>query len=420
MPRTLPWLTGVVKAERKSNSPTPEIKRTSTPRVKDETSSRKPPATSRRDFFRSSPSPPSSPIQSCPSEEFLKEGLDKDDIYIMVEDEFYAVAQTFTQHLHYAEYIRRRREAKLQNAAKIEDIARPTDGVTPMSEALKKKYAGEELRARQKDGIDQLDENGAGDGDENEPSGDDIEEENSWAGTHLQELMLSPRRVRSLVGLPGIRSSTRAAAGFAQARGSGRRAMNGGGGQVEKVEKEPSLPDETTEDDDDDDGDLDAMVSRPVPAAPRWSTTVPRSRPAIPTTKPPAAKPVARPPSKTIRFTDDTKNKSHELKSENKVAANMQVKRRMKFDDFDGFTPTPTPTPQVTGPENNRSNTAQTTQTKRRRAFNDFDELPEPRKPSEQPQRRQFGSNNAKQMKPKDKDTGPKKSRLNEVPTFLI
>ncbi|KAL3442430.1 hypothetical protein BJX65DRAFT_225891 [Aspergillus insuetus] len=419
MPRTLPWLTGVVKAERKSNSPTPKIKRTSSPRVKDETPNRKQPVTSRRDFFRSSPSPPSSPIQSCPSEEFLKEGLDKDDIYIMVEDEFYAVAQTFTQHLHYAEYIRRGREAKLQNAAKIEDIARPTDGVTPMSKALKKKYAAEELRARQKDGVDQLDGNGAGDGDENEPLGDDIEEEeNSWAGTHLQDLMLSPRRVRSLVGLQGIRSSTRAAAGFAQARGSGRRAMNRGGGQVEKVEKEPSLPDETTEDDDD--GDLDAMISRPAPAAPRWSTMAPRSRPAIPTTKPPAAKPVARPSSKTIRFTDDTKNGSHELKSENKVAANMQAKRRMKFDDFDGFTPTPTPTLQVTRPENNRSNTAQTTQTKRRRAFDDFDELPELHKPSEQPQRRQFGSNNAKQMKPKDKDTGPKKSRLNEVPTFLI
>jgi hypothetical protein len=336
----------------------------------------------------------------------------------MVEDEFYAVAQTFTQHLHYAEYIRRGREAKLQNAAKIEDIARPTDGVTPMSEALKKKYAAEELRARQKDGVDQRDGNGAGDGDENEPLEDDIEEENSWAGTHLQDLMLSPRRVRSLVGLQSIRSSTRAAAGFAQARGSGRKAMNGGGGQVEKVEKEPSLPDETTEDDDDD--DLDAMVSRPVPAAPRWSTTAPRSRPATPTTKPPVAKPVARPLSKTIRFTDDTKNKPNKLQFENKVAANMQAKRRMKFDDFDGFTPTPTPTPQVTRPENNRSNTAQNTQTKRRRAFDDLDELLELRKPSEQPQRRQFGSNNAKQMKSKDKDTGPKKSRLNEVPTFLI
>ncbi|CEL08986.1 hypothetical protein ASPCAL12130 [Aspergillus calidoustus] len=418
MPRTLPWLTGVVKAERKSNSPTPEIKRTSSPRGKDETPSRKQPAKSRRDFFRSSPSPPSSPIHSCPSEEFLKEGLDKDDIYIMVEDEFYAVAQTFTQHLHYAEYIRRGREAKLQNAAKIEDIARPTDGVTPMSEALKKKYAAEDLRARQKDGADRLDENGTPDGDEKDPLGEDIEEENSWTGTHLQDLMLSPRRVRSLVGLQGIRSSTRAAAGFAQARGSGRKAMNGGGGQVEKVEKEPSLPDETTEDDDDD--DLDAMVPRPVPAASRWSTTAPKLRPAIPATKLLAAKPIAQPASKAIRSTDDTKNKSHELKSENKIAANTQAKRRTKFDDFDGFTPTPTPTTDVTRADNSRSNTAQITQTKRRRAFDDFDELPELRKPSEQPQRRQFGSNNAKQMKPKDKDTGTKKSRLNEVPTFLI
>ena len=33
-------------------------------------------------------------------------GLNADDIYVMVEDEFLATAQLYTQHLHQAEYQR--------------------------------------------------------------------------------------------------------------------------------------------------------------------------------------------------------------------------------------------------------------------------------------------------------------------------
>ncbi|KAL2838245.1 hypothetical protein BJY01DRAFT_35463 [Aspergillus pseudoustus] len=411
MPRTLPWLTGVVKTR---NSPIPETKRVSSARVKTETPSKKQPSTSRRDFLRSSPSPPSSPIHRCPPEEFLQEGLDKDDIYIMVEDEFYTIAQSFTQHLHYAEYIRRGREAKLQNAAKIEDIARPTDSVTPMSEALKKKYAAEELRTRQRDGVGRLDGNDAHESSEKEAMGDDIEEENSWAGTHLQDLMLSPRRVRSLVGLQGIRSSTRAAAGFAQGPGPSRREVDSGD-QMEEIEKEPSLPDETTadEDDDDDDDDLDAVVSRPAREVSRSCTAVARPYASMSTMNALPAKSVSRLSSNAPPSTSDTKRGSHVLKSENKVAITTLAKNRLQLDDFDGFTSTP----EVTRSEDNRLTT---TQVKKRLAFDDFDELPELRRPSIQPQRRQSGASNVKYIKPKDNNTGSKKSRLNEVPTFLI
>ncbi|KAL2808986.1 hypothetical protein BJX63DRAFT_374821 [Aspergillus granulosus] len=409
MPRTLPWLTGVVKAR---NLSTPEIQRTSNRRVKDETPTKKQASTSRRDFFRSSPSPPSSPAHRCPSEEFLKEGLDKDDIYIMVEDEFYAVAQSFTQHLHYAEYIRRGREAKLQNATRIQDIARPTDGVTPMSETLKKKYAAEELRARQKDGVERLDGNSARDDNDDgkEALGDDIEEENSWAGTHLQDLMLSPRRVRSLVGLQGIRSSTRAAAGFGQALGpSGRGVENVD--QVEKARKEPSLPDETTNDEDDD--DLDAIVSRPVPTAPRPSRAAPRPHPAMSATDCLSSTPVPRPSFGTVRSTDDTKRKPQALQFENKAVTTTQPKRKLRFEDFDGFTTTP----EVLRSENNSSTT---TKAKKPLIFDDFDEHPALHKPNVQLQGRQPGFANTKKIKHKDKDAGSKKSRLNEVPTFII
>lgn len=141
---------------------------------------------------------------------FLIEGLDRDDGWIMVEDEFYAIAQSFTQHLHYAEYVRRRKEAKAQNAATLGDIERPTDRKTVMPKETQQRKEAEALAARQKAGLEQL----AGEGDDNEDDGDD-----AWAGTHLHGLLTSPRKVRSLAGAHAMKSSTRAAAGFGQANG---------------------------------------------------------------------------------------------------------------------------------------------------------------------------------------------------------
>jgi hypothetical protein len=141
---------------------------------------------------------------------FLIEGLGHDDGWIMVEDEFYAIAQTFTQHLHYAEYVRRKKEAKAQSAAQIDAIARPTDGRTPMSKELKQRKEAEALAARQEAGLEQI----AG------QDKDDTDDDNTWAGTHLHGLMASPRKSRSLAGLHALKSSTRAAAGFGRAPGS--------------------------------------------------------------------------------------------------------------------------------------------------------------------------------------------------------
>lgn len=149
---------------------------------------------------------------------FLIEGLDHDDAWIMVEDEFYAVAQSYTQHLHYAEYVRRKKEAKAQNATAIGEIKRPTDGRTAMPKNLQLKKEAEALAARQKEGLEQF--AGQGDDDNDDDNDDDDDDDEAWAGTHLHGLMTSPRKVRSLPGVHAIRSTTRAAAGFGQASGS--------------------------------------------------------------------------------------------------------------------------------------------------------------------------------------------------------
>jgi hypothetical protein len=42
----------------------------------------------------------------------MQEGYDADDIFMIVEDEFQTVAQSFTHHLHHAEYVRMKKKAR--------------------------------------------------------------------------------------------------------------------------------------------------------------------------------------------------------------------------------------------------------------------------------------------------------------------
>ncbi|CDM31104.1 unnamed protein product [Penicillium roqueforti FM164] len=272
MPRTLPWL--------RAENTTP-VKKKSTPRkrVKTELADRdltpKNPRVSppRRDFFRSSQSPPTSPIRRCPSEEFLIEGIEHDDGWVMVEDEFYAVAQTFTQHLHHAEYLRRRKQVKAEHAAGIREIERPTDGRTSLPNEVERKREAEALRERQKAGLAHI-----GDGEVEEKDEEDDDDER-WAGTHLHDLMTSPRKTRSLAGAHAPKSSTRAAAGFGQAPtlATGRARVNSIGSftapsrvsEVISIE----LDEETASgSDDNDDDDLD-LEPRPVLPPPKGTNS---------------------------------------------------------------------------------------------------------------------------------------------------
>lgn len=178
----------------------------------------------------------------------------------MVEDEFYSIAQTFTQHLHYAEYVKRQKEVKKLSESTIRDLVRPTDG-TPILEETKKRKEAEELSSRQKNGLDQLPD---------EREGRDVEgmrqdelEDADWEGTFLYDLMTSPRKARSLVGKKGIRSSTRAAAGFSKQAGYGGSQMDARSPirSRPRDEEQHDLVEETASEGD----DLDLQTDLPAP-----------------------------------------------------------------------------------------------------------------------------------------------------------
>jgi hypothetical protein len=61
----------------------------------------------------------------------MVEGMEYDDKWRMVEDEFLSVAQTFTVHLHAAEYKRQQKMVKSRNADTINSISRPVTGMMP-------------------------------------------------------------------------------------------------------------------------------------------------------------------------------------------------------------------------------------------------------------------------------------------------
>ncbi|GKZ76506.1 hypothetical protein AnigIFM56816_006772 [Aspergillus niger] len=386
MPRNLPWLLNAATTTKRE----PKTSPSDTPRrtVKRETRAKEkekeeddndvtPKAEmamtpgsrmKKRDFMRSSPTPPSSPIHRCPSEEYLREGFDNDDIYMMVEDEFYAVAQTFTQHLHYAEYVRRKKEAKLQNATTIQNIARPTDGVTAQSEEAKRKAAAEDLSAQQKEGLQKMVEGGRPAVDSEEDDQEE-EEDDTWAGTSLHDLLISPRKARSLVGMQGIKSTTRAAAGLRASAGSS--AVTDGAAR----ERQDAMGDgdqlsETTDDD-----DLDA----------RTRTLTGPSRIQHRTTE-----------------TTPTAASSRSSPMNNRSTGDNGIRRVQSM--------------------SSRYSTPRATKSKKRLIFDDdFDGLPEPSRSSNQMQGPiSSPSLGRRAPNPRGPDPKAKKSRLNEVPTFLF
>ena len=132
----------------------------------------------------------------------MRPGYEADDIYIMVEDELQAVAQTFTHHLHAAEYKRLKKKAR--------EAPPRTAGMLPRlspnaPREVKRKFEVMALQDQQKDVLD---------GDEGEKTRD------PWLGTSLAGLMgNSSQPKRALIGSQDIQSSTRAANGFGRGEG---------------------------------------------------------------------------------------------------------------------------------------------------------------------------------------------------------
>ena len=155
---------------------------------------------------------------------FMLEGLDRDDIYIMVEDEFHAIAKTFTKHLHHAEYMRLKVLAKTRNPSAASMISRPVDSITAMRTETKRRKQAEARDARNEATLEQLKKatvQAQREQSDNDSSDLDIEDRDGgrWRGTALQGLMTASSRKNqaSLTGLQSVKSSTRAAAGFSKA-----------------------------------------------------------------------------------------------------------------------------------------------------------------------------------------------------------
>ena len=163
-------------------------------------------------------SPSTSPVRGPPKVEPIMEGYDEDDIWMMVEDEFQSLAQTFTAHLHRAEY---KRLVKKARDAPRKDLSDPS---SPMSKETKRKLQRTALDMKQQAALGRV---GA------RPEDDDVDAEgqevdNPWSGTALAGLVASGSQEKhSLKGLEKMPSSTRAAQGFSKAETATRpRQMN--------------------------------------------------------------------------------------------------------------------------------------------------------------------------------------------------
>lgn len=208
MGRKLPWAntTNIASAkyERpKQTKPKPE------PRVKNEIADdsggfllstpdkSQPDLKRKRNTRASSRSPPPMP----PSVDFMREGITGDDIYMLVEDDFQAVAQSFTAHLHMAEYQRLKAQTRARQTNEA-SIMVPSGA----SVEVHQKHIRANLEEIQNNVLDAVT-------DRREDDGEPVIE--PWAGTSLAELMRwDGSQKTSLKGLDGLSSASRAAKGY--------------------------------------------------------------------------------------------------------------------------------------------------------------------------------------------------------------
>lgn len=140
----------------------------------------------------------------------MHEGIEEDDKYRMVEDEFLATAQQFTVHLHAAEYKRQEKAARARNADAISSISRPV--TQDMPNHTKRKVAGLDTSKSLLGAIQTLQGSKVKSYEDPDESSDG--EGLAYFNTTLRGLMDSPRRkAASLSSLPSG-AATRAAAGF--------------------------------------------------------------------------------------------------------------------------------------------------------------------------------------------------------------
>lgn len=191
----------------------------------------------------------------------MHEGMEHDDKYRIVEDEFLAVAQRFTVHLHAAEYKRQEKLAKARNAETINSISRPVTGKMP--DHTKRKVEGIARSKTQQNTIQRLlgKKTVAGEDPYDSSDGEGL----AYSKTTLRGLMDRPqRKAVSLSKLPPG-GATRAAAGFQKPAAQLRQDQSQAHESLKSTSSlqlgqpaEPNLDSSTDSSDLDD--DLDALV----------------------------------------------------------------------------------------------------------------------------------------------------------------
>lgn len=123
--RKIPWLTEAAKSRPRHRPVTPsrQTREASPTSDLDHSPVRREPTNNLDDV----PSSPTAAPMSAPEVEYMREGFDQDDGYIMVEDEFFSTAQWFTRHLHHEEYVRRKTLAKSRMREALENDERGVD-----------------------------------------------------------------------------------------------------------------------------------------------------------------------------------------------------------------------------------------------------------------------------------------------------
>ena len=157
-------------------------------------------------------SPSTSPPPAPPAEEFMREGLDADDIYILVEDDFLATARLFTAHIHHAEYTRLKRQARSRRAGAMPERPRPVDARPPASPQAKAMRA--QSAERKKTEQAQRPDVTAKEPKEKKASAG---MEDLWKGSELHGLLTGQSQAPQPLKIPrGAPPKTRAAAGFSR------------------------------------------------------------------------------------------------------------------------------------------------------------------------------------------------------------
>lgn len=189
----------------------------------------------------------------------MDEGIEHDDKYRMVEDEFHAVAQRFTVHLHAAEYKRQQKSVKAQKADEINSISRPVTGKMP--DQTKRKLESIKRSKTQQNSVAALLNKKPGDTKDSDDSDDagDL----PYVGTTLHGLMDSPRKKGASLGnVRSIKTTTRAAAGFSKSSAL-LKSSQISESESPKTLRKGKAPQSEHESSTDDDDDLGAPIPAP-------------------------------------------------------------------------------------------------------------------------------------------------------------